>query len=132
MIYVLHGEDDFSKKAFLNALREEIGQIDIRDANTTVLEGPDLKLQHLLQVANVVPFLAERRLVIAAGLLGRFEEVRPATEKGSGRRKTERPFGRVEGVGRVAERAASHHLAGFLGRKTEQGQSVAIQTERLG
>ena len=83
MIYVLHGEDDFSKKAFLNALREEIGQIDIRDANTTVLEGPDLKLQHLLQVANVVPFLAERRLVIAAGLLGRFEEVRPPRRRGA-------------------------------------------------
>ena len=83
MIYVLHGEDDFSKKAFLNALREEIGQIDIRDANTTVLEGPDLKLQHLLQVANVVPFLAERRLVIAAGLLGRFEEVRPVRRRGA-------------------------------------------------
>ena len=78
MIYVLHGEDDFSKKAFLNGLREEIGQPDVRDANTTVLEGPDLKLPHLLEVANVVPFLAERRLVIAAGLLGRFEEARPA------------------------------------------------------
>ena len=83
MIYVLHGEDDFSKKAFLNALREEIGQLDIRDANTTVLEGPDLKLQHLLEVANVVPFLAERRLVIAAGLLGRFEEARPARRRGA-------------------------------------------------
>ena len=83
MIYVLHGEDDFSKKAFLNTLREEIGQIDIRDANTTVLEGPDLKLQHMLQVANVVPFLAERRLVIAAGLLGRFEEVRPPRRRGA-------------------------------------------------
>ncbi len=78
MIYVLHGEDDFSKKAFLNALREEIGQLDIRDANTTVLEGPELNLPHLLEVANVVPFLAERRLVIAEGLLGRFEEARPA------------------------------------------------------
>ena len=85
MIYVLHGEDDFSKKAFLNALREEIGQLDIRDANTTVLEGSDLKLQHLLEVANVVPFLAERRLVIAEGLLGRFEEVRPARRRGAAR-----------------------------------------------
>ena len=70
MIYVLHGEDDFSKKTFLNALREEIGQLDVRDANTTILEGQDLNLPHLLEVANVVPFLAEHRLVIAAGLLG--------------------------------------------------------------
>ena len=83
MIYVLHGEDDFSKKAFLNALREEIGQLELRDANTTVLEGLDLKLPHLLEVASVVPFLAERRLVIATGLLGRFEEVRPARRSGA-------------------------------------------------
>ncbi len=92
MIYVLHGEDDFSKKAFLNALREEVGQIDIRDANTTVLEGPDLKLQRLLEVANVVPFLAERRLVIAEGLLGRFEEVRPARRRGAARGRQNDPL----------------------------------------
>ena len=41
--------------------------------NTTTLDGQQLTLDQLRTVCETVPFLAERRLVIVNGLLGRFE-----------------------------------------------------------
>ena len=73
MIYIIHGEDDFSKKQFLNGLVEELGHEDLRDANTTFLDGSGLTLSHLMEVGSVMPFLAEKRLVVVKSLLSRFE-----------------------------------------------------------
>jgi len=42
-------------------------------ANTTTLDGQQVKLDQLKTVCETVPFLAERRLVIINGLLERFE-----------------------------------------------------------
>ena len=124
MIYVLHGEDDFSKKAFLNALREEIGQLDIRDANTTVLEGQDLNLPHLLEVANVVPFLAERRLVIAAGLLGRFEEARPARRSRSTRGRQNDPLEEWKGLAESLSELPPTTVLVFLEGRLRRGNPL--------
>jgi len=76
MIYVLHGEDEFSKGQFLEGLRREIGPPELLEANTTTLAGTGLNLQHLQEVCSVVPFMAEHRLIIVEGLLGQFDDVR--------------------------------------------------------
>ncbi len=71
VIYVLHGEDDFSQKEFLDNLRDEVGVPELLEANTSVLAGGELTLGQLRDVCSVVPFLAERRLVVVKGLLAR-------------------------------------------------------------
>ena len=85
MIYVLYGEDDFTRKAVLDDLRREVGASELLDANSTVLAGTALTLMQLQEVANVIPFLAERRLVIVDGLLGRFDGSRQRRRSGRGR-----------------------------------------------
>ena len=69
MIYIFHGADSFSMKEAVTELREALGPVDVRDANTTVASRQELSPSQLVQVCHAVPFLAERRLVIVEGLL---------------------------------------------------------------
>lgn len=85
MIYVLYGEDDFTRKAVLDGLRHDVGAPELLDANSTVLAGAALTLAQMQEVANVIPFLAESRLVIVEGLLGRFDGSRQRRRSGRGR-----------------------------------------------
>jgi DNA polymerase-3 subunit delta len=98
VIYVLHGEDDFSQKEFLDNLRDEVGVPELLEANTSVLAGGELTLAQLRDVCAVVPFLAERRLVVVKGLLARFDSFRP-------RRRSRRSSSGQDGLEEWAELA---------------------------
>ena len=50
-----------------------MGDRDMLSANTTVFDGQQVTPDQLGAVCGTVPFLAEKRLVIIKGLLGRFE-----------------------------------------------------------
>ena len=82
MIIVLHGEDDFSKRESLEGLRQDTGPPELLEANTTTLAGAGLSREHLQEVCSVVPFLAEHRLIIVDGLLGRLDDVRVDRRQG--------------------------------------------------
>lgn len=82
MLYVLYGEDDFSRQLALNEIKSTIGDETALATNTTVLDAPQATIDQLRTVAEAMPFLAEKRLVIIQGLLERFE---PRAR--SGRRK---------------------------------------------
>lgn len=73
MLYILLGEDDFSLTRSLEELKRGIGDQSLLVANTTILDGQQVTLNQLRAVCETVPFLAEKRLVIVQGLLGRFE-----------------------------------------------------------
>ena len=73
MLYILTGDDDFSLTRSLEEIRRGIGDQVLLAANTTVLDGQQITLDELRAVCETVPFLAEKRLVIIQGLLGRFE-----------------------------------------------------------
>ncbi|MEE9365533.1 MAG: hypothetical protein V3W44_02505, partial [Dehalococcoidales bacterium] len=82
MLYILYGEDDFSRQQVLNEIKGTIGDETALATNTTVLDAPQATIEQLRAVAEAMPFLAEKRLVIIHGLLGRFE-----SRGRSGRRK---------------------------------------------
>lgn len=82
MLYVLYGEDDFSRQLALNEIKSTIGDETALATNTTVLDAPQATVDQLRPVAEAMPFLAEKRLVIVQGLLERFE-----SRAKSGRRK---------------------------------------------
>ena len=86
MLYILLGQDDFSLHESLEEIKKGMGDSALVAMNTTALDGQQLTLDQLRTVCETVPFLAERRLVIVNGLLGRFE---PKTRSGR-RRKTTR------------------------------------------
>ncbi len=73
MLYILLGEDDFSLTKSLEEIKRGAGDQALLAANTTTFDGQQLTLDQLRTVCETVPFLAERRLVIIQGLLGRFE-----------------------------------------------------------
>ena len=70
MIYLLHGQDTYSMRAFLDALRDAVGMPDVRDANITTMAAAEVDPDTLTGMCQAMPFLAERRLVIVEGLLG--------------------------------------------------------------
>ncbi|MEA3442675.1 MAG: DNA polymerase III subunit delta [Chloroflexota bacterium] len=73
MLYILHGEDDFSLHQALERIKAGLGSPDMLAVNTTRLDGEHLILSELKDNCNVVPFLCPHRLIIIEGLLGRFE-----------------------------------------------------------
>lgn len=82
MLYILHGEDDFSLTRSLEEIKQSLGDPTMLAANTTVLDGQQVTLDQLRTVCETVPFLAEKRLVIIQGLLGRFEpQAKPRRRK---------------------------------------------------
>lgn len=80
-MYVLLGEDDFSLRQLLAEIKKSAGDDVNLLVNTANLDGQQVTLDQLKSVCETVPFLAEKRLVIVEGLLGRFET------KGKSRRK---------------------------------------------
>ena len=93
MIYILFGPDDFSLKEALVHIKDGMGSREMLATNTTVFEGKNLALQQLISTCDTVPFLAEKRLVIVNGLLGRFEP-----KKGRNGRKGKRTSDKSGGV----------------------------------
>lgn len=83
MLYILHGEDDFSRRQSLEEIKKSIGDQTALVTNTTVFDGRQVTIDQLRAVCETVPFLAEKRLVIIHGLLERFE-----TRSKPGRGKT--------------------------------------------
>jgi hypothetical protein len=73
-LFVFYGEDDFSVKEAVQRVKDSLGPPDAVGTNTTVLEGRTLPFAQLEMACNTIPFLADYRLVVADGLLDRFED----------------------------------------------------------
>ena len=83
MLYLLFGEDDYSAHQALSEIKKTVGDETALATNTAVLDASQVTVEEIKRVSETVPFLAEKRLVIINGLLGRFE-----TRHGSSRKKT--------------------------------------------
>jgi len=73
LLYILQGEDDFSLTRALDEIKKGLGDPSLLSTTTTLLDGKQVTPGELRTVVETVPFLAENRLVIVEGLLGRFE-----------------------------------------------------------
>ena len=73
MIYLLHGEDDYTLQEALSSIIEEAAPGEVRDFNVTEFDGRDLSMDLLTATCDTVPFLSEKRLVVVRGLLALFE-----------------------------------------------------------
>ena len=73
MLYILSGEDDYSINEEIKVIKKGTGDESLLAINTTVLDGRKLSAEQLAVVAETVPFLAPKRLVIVSGLLERFQ-----------------------------------------------------------
>jgi DNA polymerase III subunit delta len=69
-VYILYGEDTFGRDEAVQRLKEKIRELPAGDHNLTEL-GPETTVHALRMAADVMPFLADRRMVIVHGLLAR-------------------------------------------------------------
>jgi DNA polymerase-3 subunit delta len=70
---VVYGSDEYSVANRVRALRREAAGEGLEEANTSVFEGDRINVGEMLAAAHAMPFLAERRVVVVKGLLGRIE-----------------------------------------------------------
>ncbi len=72
-IYVLYGDDTFTRDEAVRSLKERMRQLPAGEHNLTELTGPDATVAALRAQAETVPFLAERRMVVIHGLVARLQ-----------------------------------------------------------
>src|SRR5262249_41779954 len=70
-IYILYGEDSFGRDEAVLTLKERMRALPAGEHNMTDLSGNDATVVNLRLAADAVPFLADRRMVLVRGLLGR-------------------------------------------------------------
>lgn len=63
-LYVLRGDDSVRYREHIASFKASLGDPDMADLNTTVLDGEGLTIDSLTADAMAVPFLTTRRLVI--------------------------------------------------------------------
>jgi DNA polymerase-3 subunit delta len=69
-VYILYGEDTFGRDEAVQTVKDRMRALPAGEHNMTEL-GPDTTIAGLRQAADVVPFLADRRMVLVRGLLAR-------------------------------------------------------------
>lgn len=72
MLEIYYGEDDYSRKHAIDALREQLGDPEMASLNTVTLSAADTTPAEVVAQAGAVPFLANGRLVVVEGLLAMF------------------------------------------------------------
>ena len=81
MIRVICGDDEFAVSNALNDRIDAITTPDLRDANVTTFESPNTTLAEVIEIASAVPFMSDRRAVVAKGMLAPLE-VRGGSARG--------------------------------------------------
>ena len=74
MIRVICGDDEFAVSNALNDRLDALTTPDLRDANVTTFDSSNTTLAEVLDTARAVPFMSDRRAVVAKGMLAPLEE----------------------------------------------------------
>ena len=74
MFYILYGDDDFSSREALVAIKTGLGDEETLACSTTAFDGDSVKLSEVVGACITVPFMTPHRLVIVKGLLGRLQQ----------------------------------------------------------
>ena len=118
MIYLFHGEDEFSLHEEMDALKARLDDDGMLSSNTSVLEGKRLKPAELVAVCATTPFLGGHRLIVVEGLLDRFEGSpgRGKRREGGGSRESAGPWkGLPEALAEMPESSVLVFVDGRLG-----------------
>ncbi len=86
MLEIYYGEDDFSRKRAIDALRDRLGDPDMASLNTVTITAVGASPSEVFGQARAVPFLASGRLVVIEGLLAMFSRSQRGTVGRAGSR----------------------------------------------
>jgi len=85
LLYILYGTDDYSRNKILEELKKAYDDQVSVGVNIITLDGEKATISDFKIACETLPFLADRRLVIANGLLSRYES---KTRQTAGRKST--------------------------------------------
>jgi len=125
LIYVLWGSDHFTRDEQVRGLRRRMLAEPFGEYNLSELSGDDVTLRDLRMVADVLPFMGDRRLVIVEGLLGRLT----GQAKASSRRGRPSRGKRTTSAAEAAQAQPIDELAAFL---SELPPSTALAEQGAG
>ena len=63
-IYLFDGDDEFAINESIGKIRARLGDANIADLNTTLIDGRSFTINQLIDAVATVPFLATKRLVV--------------------------------------------------------------------
>jgi DNA polymerase-3 subunit delta len=130
LIYVFHGDDDFSSSEALGTLLEASGPPELRESNVTQLSAGEFSINRFGSAAMVVPFLAERRVVVVRGLLAASEAQRP--RRGTRQTNAARDAGPAAGLEPLLSELPPTTDAVFLEGKLPAGNALLATIRGLG
>lgn len=88
-IYILWGTDRFTRDEQVRGLKRRMLAEPFGEYNLSVLAGDDVTVRDVRAVADALPFMGDRRLVVVEGLLGRLAgKAKPAARRGRSSSRT--------------------------------------------
>src|SRR5688572_13858291 len=89
LIYVLWGTDRFTRDEQVRSLKRRMLAEPCGEYNLSVLTGDDVRVRDVRAVADALPFMGDRRLIVVEGLLGRIAgRAKPAARRARSARTT--------------------------------------------
>ncbi len=83
LIYVLWGTDRFTRDEQVRSLKRRMLAEPFGEYNLSVLGGDDVGVRDVRAVADALPFMGDRRLIVVEGLLGRLAgRAKPGARRG--------------------------------------------------
>lgn len=83
LIYVLWGTDRFTRDEQVRGLKRRMLAESFGEYNLSILSGDDVSVRDVRAVADALPFMGDRRLVVVEGLLGRLAgRAKPGARRG--------------------------------------------------
>ena len=84
LIYVLWGTDRFTRDEQVRGLKRRMLAEPFGEYNLSVLSGDDVTVRDVRAVADALPFMGDRRLIVVEGLLGRLAgRAKPGARRGA-------------------------------------------------
>jgi DNA polymerase-3 subunit delta len=125
--YLLHGPDEFGSAEFLADFKVKLGDPAMVELNTTTFDGRSASLAEVRAIADTLPFLMTRRLVIVEAwltrLLGR-------AEAGADQESADEPAGEdARRGGSARDQIAA--LAGYLPNLPETTALVLVEKREI-
>ena len=132
MIYLFFGQDDFSIAKQLKEIKNSIASEELRDANTTILQGGTITIAELSAACETIPFMANNRLVIVEGLLKSVEKrgsMKSNKLLDSGKEVTSKT--RWEGLVEYIPNIPDSTILVFLERDLQKGNAIFTKLKEI-
>ncbi|MBI2756505.1 MAG: DNA polymerase III subunit delta [Chloroflexi bacterium] len=84
-VYILHGDDVVARDDAVRSLKGRMRALPAGEHNLTVISEGEASVAALRAAADSLPFLADRRMVVVSGLLGKLQGVGAGSGRGARR-----------------------------------------------